>query len=153
VQAHSVTVSLNLRPAAGALFRTRKPLPAGPLGAEAVFGRMRSNVGHWHLVDSRGATYELRAATWGECPLAFRLVGTKRGADGFWLCARRDLAANRFYVGNVVKGSVRYYRVQSGRVRRLRVARRFSCSGTSRLLGWFLSPDGFWLCLGPQRLR
>jgi len=150
VQAHSVTVRVNLRPAAGALFRMRKPVPAGPLGAEAVFGRVRSNVGHWHLVDSRGATYELRGATRGECPSGFRLVGTNGRPDGFWLCARGDLAASRFYVGNVVKGSARYYRVQSGRVRRRPVTRPFSCRGKTSLIGRFVSPDGFWLCLGPR---
>ena len=142
LQAHSVTVRLNLGPAAGALFRTRKPLPAGPLGAEAVFGRMRSNVGHWHLVDSHGVTYALRGATWGECPSSFRLAGTRSGPDGFWLCVRSDLAARRFYVGNVVKGSASYYRVQSGRVGRLLVAAPVLLSGDEQAHRAVREPGG-----------
>jgi hypothetical protein len=150
-RAHSVTVRLTLRPAGGALFRMRKPVPAGSRGAEAVLGRVRSGVGHWHLVDSRGATYELRRATWGECPAGFSQVGAKVQPDGFWLCARKDLAANRFYVGNVVNGAVGYYRVQSGRVTPLPSRLRLPCRGRSKLIGRLSTRDGFWLCLTPRR--
>jgi hypothetical protein len=150
---HSVTARLSFGPAGGALFRIRKPMHAGPLGAEAVFGRVRSNVGRWHLVDSHGVTYELRRARRNQCPSGFALVGTKDGPDGFWLCARKDLAASTFYVGNVVGGSVRDYRVRSGRVKRLSVGRRFSCRGRSRLIGRSASRDGFWLCVAQARLR
>jgi hypothetical protein len=113
-----------------------------------VFGRVRSNVGHWHLVDSRGRTYALRQANWAECPSGFARVGTRFRPNGFWLCARRDLAKRAFYVGNVVDGSVRYFRVRSGRVRRLHPPPRFSCRGRSKLIGRFANPQGFWLCLG-----
>jgi hypothetical protein len=148
VRGHSVTIRLEVGPAAGALFRMRRPVRTRPSGAEAVFGRVRSGVGHWHLVDSHGVTYELRAAVPGECPSGFRSVGAKIQADGFWLCARGDLASHRFYVGNVVGGAVRYYRVHSGRVKRLPSAARFSCLGQSRLIGRFSGSDGFWLCVG-----
>jgi hypothetical protein len=145
--AHTVTLRLKLAPGAGALFRRRKPVPPGPPGAEAVFGRVRANVGHWHLVDSHGMTYELRGASWDECPSGFALVGAEFGPDGFWLCVRRDLASNRFYVGNVVHGSARFYRVRARRVRSIAAVPPFSCRRGSRLLGRLSGPDGFWLCL------
>jgi hypothetical protein len=150
-RAHSVTIRLKLRPAAGALFRMRKPVPGGSPGAEAVFGRVRSGVGHWQLVDSHGETYELRAASWRECPAGFSLVGAKFQPDGFWLCARKDLAPNRFYVGNVVNGTVGYYRVQSGKVTPVPRPPRLSCRGRSKLIGRLSTPDGFWLCMGLLR--
>ena len=149
MRAHSVTVRLALAPAAGALFRIRKPMPAGPQGAEVVYGRVRADVAPWYLVDSHGATYELRRASWRECPSGFVLVGEKAGSNGFWLCARRDLAKRAFSVGNILPGSIRYYRVRSGKVRRLPLGRRFSCPRRSRLIGRLVRPDGFWLCLGP----
>ena len=153
-RAHSVTIRLALQPAGGALFRIRKAVPSGPLGAEAVFGRVRANLGRWSLVDSRETTYALRGAGWRECPSGFVLVGVKSESNGFWLCARKDLAERVFYVGNVVLGSARYYRVRSGKVRRLSAVRRFSCGRRSRLLGRLVKPNGFWLCLGPSpRMR
>jgi len=153
-RAHSLTIRLTLLPAAGALFRTRKPVPSGPPGAEAVFGRVRSDVGHWDLLDSRGVTYELRGARSRECPSGFTLVGTKLGPNGFWLCVRKDLASNRFYVGNVV-GDVknrrrhrhRYFRVRGGAVRTMGAESWPRCRGTSRLLGRFDDPNGFWVCM------
>jgi hypothetical protein len=152
-RAHSVTVRVSLAPASGALFRVRKPVPGGPLGAQAVFGRVRAGVGHWHLVDSGRATYELRGASWRECPAGFVLAGARVEPNGFWLCARRDFARRAFYVGNVVLGSTRYYRVQSGTVRRLSGHRPFSCGRRSTLIGRLAKPDGFWLCLGPSPPR
>jgi hypothetical protein len=147
-QAHSVTIRVTLRPAGGALFRIRKPVPAGPPGAEAVFGRIRSDLGRWHLVDSRGGTYQLREASSGTCPSGFTRVGQLRRVDGFWLCARTDLAGRAFYVGNVAHGAVGYYRVRAGKVRRLQSGPRFSCRAKSKLIGRRASRDGFWLCLG-----
>lgn len=146
-QKHSVTIALTLAPAAGALFRTRKPAPPGPHGAEAVFGRVRSNAGDWYLVDSGRTTYRLRDATWRDCPTGFELVGEKVDSNGFWLCARADLAASRFFVGNVVRGERRFYRVRSGRVTRSRSAPWSYCPGTSRLIGRRIAADGFWVCL------
>ena len=159
-RAHSVTVRLTLRPAAGALFRTRRPVPAGPPGAQAVFGRVRSNAGVWHLVDSHGAGYELRSAHWRECPSGFTLAGTKLRPDGFWLCVRSDLAANRFYVGNVV-GDVnghrshrhQYFRVRGGAVKRAGAEPWSRCRGASRLLGRFDDPNGFWVCMEGRLVR
>ena len=158
-QTHSVTVRLTLVPAGGALFRTRKPVPSAPSGAEAVFGRVRSNVGHWHLVDSHGRTYELRGATWSECPSDFTLVGAKVRLDGFWLCVRKDLVENRYYVGNVIGdfGNRRdpghrhqYFRVRGGAVKRAGSERLSRCRGTSHLLGRFDDPNGFWVCMEPR---
>jgi len=146
VRPHVVTVRLRLGPAAGALFRMRRPVPAGPSGAEAVFGRVRSGVGHWHLVDSHGSTYELRAAAWNECPSGFRLVGTKLEADGFWLCARGDLARRRFRVGNVVAGSAHSYAVRAGKVAPVSSGRPFTCGRDSQLIGRLSTRDGFWVC-------
>jgi hypothetical protein len=148
VRAHSATIRLTLRPSGGALFRIRKPVPAGAPGAEAVFGRVRSNVGRWHLVDSLGGTYQLREAKPGTCPSGFIRIGQLHRADGFWLCARSDLAGRAFYVGNVVHGTVGYYRVRAGVVKRIRSAPRFSCRSRSKLIGRLTSRDGFWLCLG-----
>jgi hypothetical protein len=150
-RAHSITIRLALAPAAGALFRIRKPVPLGPPGAEAVFGRVRGDVGRWHLVDSHGSTYELRGANWRECPSGFVFVGARADSNGFWLCARRDLAKRAFYVGNIVLGSLRYYRVHSRKVTRLPVAPRFSCPRRSRLIGRSVKPEGFWLCLESSR--
>ena len=132
-------INLTLAPAAGALFRTHKPVPPGPAGAEIVFGRVRSNAGDWYLVDFGGATYRLRGATWGECPSGFKLVGTQVQPNGFWLCVRIDLGRNRFYVGNVIHRLIHrrhpYYRVQGGTAMRMGTERWSRCRGTSRLVG------------------
>ena len=151
-QKHSVTINLTLAPAAGALFRTRKPVPSGRPGAEVVFGRVRSNRGHWHLVDSGGVTYRLRGAAWGKCPSGFTSVGRNFKPNGFWLCVRNDLARNRFFVGNVVgDGGNRvhrhYFRVESGITKALGTAPWSRCRGKSRLLGKFSNPNGFWVCM------
>ena len=152
-QEHSLIINLTLAPAAGALFRTRKPVPSGPPGAEIVFGRVRSNAGQWHLVDSGVATYRLRDATWRECPSGFTSVGMKVQPNGFWLCARNDLAGNRFYVGNVVGGigthrhRHRYFRVKGGSTTRIGAETWSRCRGTSRLVGKFSDPNGFWVCM------
>ena len=142
MRAHSVTVRLDSATGRRSSLPDAEAAAAGPLGAEAVFGRMRSNVAHWHLVDSHGVTYALRGATWGECPSSFRLAGTRSGPDGFWLCVRSDLAARRFYVGNVVKGSASYYRVQSGRVGRLPVRAPVLLSGDEQAHRAVREPGG-----------
>ena len=95
MRAHSVTIRLALRPAAGALFRIRKPLPPVRSGAEAVFGRMRANVGRWHLVDSHGADVRASWCELARVPFGLRPGRAREvGSNGFWLCVRSDLAAS-----------------------------------------------------------
>jgi hypothetical protein len=173
-QEHSLTINITLAPAAGALFRTAKPVPSGPPGAEVVFGRVRSGAGQWYLADSGGVTYRLRTAAWNECPSGFTLVGTNFRLNGFWLCARNDLAGNRFYVGNVVgvvgnrlnRGFRRrfghvvhrlidhnryhYFRVRGGTATSVGAERWSRCRGRSRLVGQLFAPNGFWVCMDTQ---
>lgn len=149
----------------------------GPPGAEVVFGRVRSNAGHWHLVDSGGVTYRLRGAAWGKCPSGFTSVGRNFQPNGFWLCVRNDLAGNRFYVGNVV-GDVgsrphrhlhrlihrrlrdrrlrdryrrlhrhSYFRVEGGATTKMGAEPWSRCKKASRLVGQFSDPNGFWVCM------
>jgi hypothetical protein len=159
-QKHSVTINLTFAPAAGALFRTRKPVPSGPPGAEVVFGRVRSNAGQWYLVDSGGVTYRLRGAKWSKCPSGFKSVGRNFQPNGFWLCVRNDLAGHRFYVGNVV-GDVgshlrrhrHYFRVERGTTTKMGTRPWSRCTGTSRLVGKFYDPNGFWICMEARQTR
>ena len=84
---------------------SRKPMPAGPHGAEAVYGRVRSNVAHWHLVDS--AWSDVRASKCDLARVPFGLqAGRARGVrlDGFWLCVSRarDQRSAQEWSGRIV---------------------------------------------------
>jgi hypothetical protein len=138
---------VTLAPGDGTLFRAAKPVPAGSLGPEVMFGRVRADAGFLHVVDSDGTTYQAGAAVWGQCPANYTNVGQSVESNGFWLCARSDLATRRFYVGNVVANAGNSYRLQNGSTVRERPAGWSECRGTSRHLGRFLDSDGFWVCM------
>jgi len=120
---------------------------AGRLGPEAVVGRVRNNVGEWDVVDSQNGNVNAGGASWGQCPEGYGYVGKNEWANGFWLCARRDLVPRLFYVGNVVNNAGSYFSVQWGTVSLLGPAGWNRCDGTSRLIGRWETSDGFWLCL------
>ena len=102
-------------------------VPPGPQGAEAVFGRVRADVGRWNLVDSHGATYELRRRA-GASALPGSSWWPRRPGRTASGSAPEGISPKRaFYVGNVLPALLGYYRVQSGKVRRLPRGRRFSC--------------------------
>ncbi|MDW5598702.1 hypothetical protein VSS74_30350 [Conexibacter stalactiti] len=120
---------------------------AGRLGPEAVFGRVRNNVGEWDVVDSANGVVISDGAGWGYCPEGYGYVGKHEWSSGFFLCARADLIPRLFYAGNVVSNNGTYYSVQWGAVSMLGAGGWNQCNGSSRLIGRLETPDGFWLCM------
>lgn len=140
-------VSLELPPGDGALLWTGHAKP-GPLGAEAVVGTVRADAGALFSVDSLYGLVALSPAGWSTCPSGFTLVGLDFQSDGFWLCAREDVAERGFTVGNVVADAGSLWRVQAGETTSLGMAGWGTCP-TGALIGTHLDSNGFWLCLDP----
>ena len=141
-------VHLELAAGDGALFHLPGPVPAGPPGAEAYVGTVRADLGALDVVDAAFGAQRLRAAAWDECPAGTTNVGHLFASDGFWLCARDDLAGRGFYVGNVVQDVGNLLRVEAGVVTPVGMAAWDTCpDGT--LLGHRFASDGFWLCMAP----
>ena len=73
-------------------------------------------------------------------------VGSDFQSNGFWLCARSDLAARTFYVGNVIADVGALYQIAGGATTALGPAGWDTCpAGT--LLGHRIASDGFWVCM------
>lgn len=142
----SARVSVSLEAGGGALVRLRGPVPRGPDGAEAYFGTVRADAGWLDVVDRRFGTQRVRTAGWNACPAGYRVVGRDFQSDGFWLCAREDLASRTFYVGNVVRDGGAYYRVSGGGATRITSQFWNTCVGGS-LLGRRFESNGFWVCM------
>jgi hypothetical protein len=132
---------------AGILYRVRNPVPAGPPGPEARFGRVRSDVGYTHGVDMTYGTYPGPARGWNSCDAGYTGIGNAFHSNGFWLCARNDLTGRGFYVGNVVNDVGYYYRVQNGHSIYLGLAGWNQCAGGSTFMGQYFASNGFWTCL------
>ena len=90
----------------------------------------------------------LRGAGWDDCPTGTQLLAHDFQSNGFWLCARTDLAAHTFHVGNVVGDAGELSRVANGVVTKLGPAAWDTCP-TGALLGHHLDSNGFWLCMDP----
>lgn len=130
----------------GALLHLRGPLPKGAPGAEAFVGTVRADAGALHVVDAAFDAQGLRAAGWDDCPAGYTLAGHDFQSYGFWLCARQDLAARTFYVGNVVGDAGTQYRVQNGAATSLGPAGWDTCAA-GKPLGRVFESNGFWVCL------
>lgn len=142
---------VTLAPGDGKLFRAGKPVSAGGLGPAVMFGRIRGGAGFLHVVDSGGVTYQVGGAGWGQCPANYTNVGRSFHPNGFWLCARSDLATRRFFVGNVVANAGSSFHVQNGSTVSEGPAGWSECRGASRLLGQFVDANGFWVCMDDTR--
>ena len=130
----------------GLLVHLPGPVPAGPPGAEGYFGTVRADAGWLDVVDSSFGTARLRVAGWHQCPEGTTEVGNDFQSNGFWFCARNDLASKKFYVGNVVGDAGTLYEVASGATTSLGPAGWDTCpAGT--LLGHRFASDGFWVCM------
>lgn len=139
-------VHLAIDPADGALVRLVGPVPPGPLGAEAYVGVVRGDAGTLDVVDSAFGTASVRAAGWNDCPAGFTFIGRDFESNGFWLCARGDLAGRTFLVGNVVADAGTLYSVKGGTATPLGSAGWNSCPGATYLARRFES-NGYWVCL------
>lgn len=142
----SARVRLALEPGGGVLLRLRGPVPRGGGGPEVYFGSVRADAGWLDVVDARFGALRVRTAGWNDCPAGYRLAGQDFQSNGFWLCAREDLAARTFYVGNVVRDAGNYYRVAGGAATRLAGQSWDTCMGGA-LLGRRFESNGFWVCL------
>jgi hypothetical protein len=119
--------------------------PSGPLGAEAMVGLVRGDAGQLHVVDGAFGAGTLRGAGWNDCPTGYTLAGRDFQSNGFWLCARDDLAADTFYVGNVVGDAGSLFSVSGGTATLVGPAGWDTCpQGT--VLGRRFDSNGFWLC-------
>jgi hypothetical protein len=138
--------TLSIEAGDGVLVHLGGPVPPGPPGAEAWFGTVRGDAGWLDVVDSSFGTQRLRGAGWGECPEGSAETGRDFQSNGFWLCARADLSARTFYVGNVVEDVGTLYRVDAGGTTNLGAAGWDACpAGT--LLGHRLESNGYWVCI------
>jgi hypothetical protein len=122
------------------------PATAGPPGAEAYFGTVRADAGWLDVVDASFGTDRLTTAGWGQCPEGTVEVGRDFQSNGFWLCARNDLADRTFLVGNVVADQGALFSVTAGAVTSLGPAGWDTCP-SGMLLGHRMVGDGFWVCL------
>ena len=123
------------------------PVPMGTPGAEAFVGVVRADVGTLDVVDSSFGTASLRGAGWNDCPTGYVLAGHDFVSNGFWLCARSDLAARTFYVGNVVSDVGTLFTVQGGTATSAGSAGWNTCPGGSTFLGRRFESNGYWVCL------
>jgi hypothetical protein len=124
--------------------------PAGAAaGAPAEFGAVRSNTGTLYAVGSSGGAASvstIETAGWNTCTSGYSLVGYDFDQNGFWLCARSDLASSVFYVGNVVNNAGYWWQVQGGRVTSEGYEGWNYCPASATLLGTEFNSNGFWVC-------
>jgi hypothetical protein len=141
-------LSLSLAPGDGLLLHytvDEADVAAGPLGAEAMVGLVRGDAGQLHVVDSSFGAGTLRGAGWNDCPTGYTVAGRDFQTNGFWLCARNDLLASTFYVGNVVGDAGTLFSVSGGVATLVGPAGWDTCpAGT--VLGRRFDSNGFWLC-------
>lgn len=117
------------------------------LADEVVFGDVVGNYGHYFHVFS-GRSIELPTASWNDCPAGYTLVNRHFDSNGFWLCARNDLAWRTFYVGDVEANYGHHYRVDLFRVESLGSESWDVCPPATTLVGHWFHANGFWVCIG-----
>ncbi len=119
-----------------------------------LFGKVRNDVGYFYGFGPQYNLY-LGSAGWNECPTGFTMIGRAFGPQGFWLCARNDIASSTFFVGNVVKGEFYYYELslQDGtHFLGLNKVRWNHCrSGQSVALDIASNTDGLWVCMDSSK--
>ncbi len=144
--ANGTKVHVSLPPADGLLVHMRGPVPPGALGAEAFVGTVRANTGTLDVVDSSFGDATLRPASWNDCPAGYTLAGRDFQSNGFFLCARNDLLARTFYVGNVVMDVGTLYTITSGAAA-IQGSAAWDACPKGKLLGHRFESNGFWLCI------
>jgi hypothetical protein len=121
--------------------------PPGPVPPEAFVCAVRANAGYLYSISNGVATNMNTNCAWNGCNnYGYPESGEVLHPDGFYLCARPDLIAKRFYVGNVVDNAGYYYALQNGAVTDLGQNVWNYCE-TGSLIGTDLQPNGFWVCL------
>ena len=123
--------------------------PADDPGPDAMLMLVRNNSGAGHLV-YRGEDFAFGGWGWASgCMAGFQPVGDLASSNGFRLCARAGLVTRDFYMGNVVNnGAGNFYWVRRGYVTRLADRGWSSCPSGTQLIGQWVNPNGYWLCLG-----
>lgn len=113
-----------------------------------LVGKVRNDRGYFYGFGPQENRY-LGDAGWNDCPRGFRLVGRHFHSNGFWLCARNDVASSTFYVGNVLKDVGYYYElsIEDG-THQLNNAGWNYCR-TGQFLGRNFESNGFWVCMDP----
>ena len=116
-----------------------------------LYGNVRDDVAFFFGISSPQYNRYLGSARWNECPGGFRLIGKSFSSQGFWLCARNDVASSTFFVGNVVKGTRYYYELslQDG-THQLSNASWDYCL-TGQLVGKVFESNGFWICMDSSK--
>ena len=117
-------------------------------GAQAEFGAVRANTGTLYSVggDGGASVSTIETAGWNTCTAGYSLVGYDFDQNGFWLCARSDLASSAFYVGNVVNNTGYWWQVQGGSATSEGSEGWNYCPSSATLLGTDFNSNGFWLC-------
>ena len=145
---NGLRIHVDLAPGDATLVHLVGPIPAGAPGAEAYVGVVRSDAGTLDVVDSSFGALTVRPAGWKDCPTGYTLIGTQLESNGFWLCARGDLADRAFLMGNVVKDAGALYAVHAGVVTPQGTGGWDECPGATEL-GKRFESNGYWLCLMP----
>lgn len=130
----------------GALLHLRGTVTGGAAGAEAVVGLVRADSGYQYLVDDAWGVGALRAAGWDQCPTGYTLAGHDVQSNGFWICARADLAGTKFYLGSVVADQGAMFEIAGGGAKPIGPGGWDQCPGGTKVIGKRLDSNGFWLC-------
>lgn len=137
---------VSLAPGDGALLHLLGTVIHGPKGAEAVLGLVRADSGYQYLVDSAWGVGALRPAGWDLCPTGYTWMGHDFQSNGFWFCARADLADTTYYVGSVVADQGTLFEVVKGGVKSMGPGGWDECPNGAKLIGKRFDSNGFWVC-------
>lgn len=116
------------------------------VAAEVVFGDVIANNGRFFEVFSDRSN-ELPSQNWNSCPAGYRYVNRYFDSNGFWLCARSDLAFRTFYVGDVEANYGHFYSVSWIGVNTLASQSWDTCPSGTILVGHWFHSNGFWVCM------
>jgi hypothetical protein len=115
-----------------------------------MIGDVIDNAGYSYLIDRSQNVSYVGSHGWLTCPTEHSLIGYVFNENGFWLCARPDLASRTFYVGDVELNHSHYYRLNSSGVTQLPSENWNTCVNGSSYLGRRFDETGFWVCVSPQ---
>jgi hypothetical protein len=97
--------------------------------------------------DVGGRSFAATTPTAWTCPAGYQLSGTWRYTDGFWLCARKDLAGRTFWIGDAERGGRWYYRAQGGGSATYVGTRRWDTCDGGTWLARHGDSTGWWVCM------